>query len=178
MFKGDILHSKFVWSGHVGWAEFSAGPLGRGSHTGTEANLSQKGNTAGVLGCGTYYKQVRQSLALCFTGGMWLCVYAEVQGRERVPASSFVLGDGSLVLAALREALQGEQIICLLCVPSIFQITVPVLSGSSCSLPAFSPGAEQCPLDPIPQPSIVACKILGLGPLSDQWLNICLQLRE
>ena len=65
--------------------------LGTGYHSaGNDAGVTQKGSHARTQGHGFGAKQAKQPVSGFATLSRYVCTYAEGQGREVAPASSFV----------------------------------------------------------------------------------------
>ena len=99
----ELKACRNLWSEDVVWEGISAGLLGEGTHCArTEAHLLEKGSTSrakGVpVGAGLGVSRLGSQCQCCAVYCRWYCVYAEVSGRDMVPASTFISGEGSLCL--------------------------------------------------------------------------------
>lgn len=101
----DLLHwhwGKLDWKRQFFWSMTVGGWGGEGDRAWVSKLLSE---------------------CLCFACSCrWPFAYAERQGREMVPASSFVPGGVSLWMVPLWDALRDEQIISPLCAPAFFTL--------------------------------------------------------
>ena len=138
-----------LWPGDVVWQGCVLVFWRMTCHSGTEASLTDKDRPARVEGLGIGVSKLGCQYKPCAASHGWLCVYAEEQGKEMVPANSFIPREASLWMQSRKDELQEEQIISHYVPQMFFRLLLPHCLPPS-YLTASSPGAAQCPSGSIP----------------------------
>ena len=116
-----------LWSGDVVWTEVWVGLLG-----GDPEVLGQR-QTWLRKAIPPEHREMWFGISKldpqCDASHSWLCVCAEVWGREMTMACSLFPGEMSQWMLPLKDTLREEQIISSLCAPGTHQITVATLSA-------------------------------------------------